>query len=238
MADRYYSCQPIAGERAELTGDEAQHLSRVMRAQAGDEVLLFDGSGREVLARVVSASPKRVELSVVEARQVNRELPTAVTLGVALPKGDRQKWLVEKLVELGVTRLTPLITRRGVAQPVESAIERLERGVIEASKQCGRNKLMEVTPGVTLTAFLAAAPTGALRMFAHPGSPELASATWPPGAECYAAIGPEGGWDEAETAAAQAAGWRLTGLGPRILRVETAAITLAAWAAANAATTG
>src|SRR5205823_14535109 len=89
------------------------------------------------------------ELSIIERREVSRELSFSLTLAVALPKGERQKWLIEKATELGVTRIVPLVTERGVAQPVESALDRLRRGVIEASKQCGRNRLMEIAQSKT-----------------------------------------------------------------------------------------
>src|SRR5262245_60455622 len=144
MSDRFFVDTPISGDRAMLIGDEARHLAAVMRAQVGDEVVLFDGSGAEFGARITGLKKNTVELVVLERREISRELPIPLTLAVALPKGDRQKWLVEKATELGVTRLVPLITERGVAQLVESALERLRRAVIEASKQCGRNKLMEI----------------------------------------------------------------------------------------------
>src|SRR5438552_543339 len=134
MSERFFVSSPIVGDVAVLTGDESRHLSTVMRAATGDEITLFDGSGAEFSARVAAVRKGAVELSVVERREVSRELPFSLTLAVALPKGDRQKWLVEKTTELGVTRIVPLITDRGVAQPVESARDRLRRSVVEASK--------------------------------------------------------------------------------------------------------
>ena len=144
MSDRFFVETPITGTRAELADAEARHLTGVLRAGVGDAVTLFDGSGAEFASRILRVGKSVVELEVLERQEISRELPLDMTLAVALPKGDRQKWLVEKLVELGVTRLVPLITERGVAQPVDSALARLKRGVIEASKQCGRNKLMEI----------------------------------------------------------------------------------------------
>src|SRR5262245_31749149 len=139
MSERFFVNPPIASDLVLLTGDEARHLSAVMRASVSDEVLLFDGSGSEFAARITAIRKHEVQLLVVERREISREQPFSLTLAVALPKGDRQKWLVEKATELGVTQLVPLITEHGVAQPVESALERLRRSVIEASKQCGRN---------------------------------------------------------------------------------------------------
>src|SRR3990172_5023056 len=144
MSDRYFVAEPISPGRVVLAGPEAHHLIHVMRAAAGMRIVLFDGSGAEFPAVVQQVGRSELELSALSREEVNRELPIDVTLGVALPKGDRQKWLVEKAVELGVTRIIPLRTQRGVAQPVEQALVRLRRSVIEASKQCGRNRLLQI----------------------------------------------------------------------------------------------
>src|SRR5579871_5731423 len=141
MSERFFVATPITGQLAVLTDTEAHHLAHVMRAKAGDAVMLFDGMGCEFTAEIKSISKSRVELIVLERCEVNRESASALTLAVALPKGDRQRWLIEKVVELGTTTLVPLETERGVAQPTSSALERLRRQVIEASKQCGRNRL-------------------------------------------------------------------------------------------------
>jgi 16S rRNA (uracil1498-N3)-methyltransferase len=230
MSERFFVASPIAGTRAELSGDEARHLVSVMRAKVGDEVTLFDGCGAEFVARIEAIRKQAVELSIVTRSKIDRELPFALTLAVALPKGDRQKWLVEKATELGVTRLVPLMTERGVAQPVEAAIERLRRTAIEAAKQSGRNRLLEIGPPVAVLDFFAATSTADLRLVADPAGEQLATIELP-ASDLAAAIGPEGGFTPGELAAAQSAGWRSISLGPRILRVETAAIALAAWAA-------
>lgn len=234
MFDRYFVQQPVEGDVARLIEDEAHHLSHVMRARPGDDVVLFDGSGAEWQARVVAISRSAVELQVHERREVDRELTLDVTLGVALPKGERQRWLVEKAVELGVRRLVPLVTQRGVAQPVEKALGRLRRTVIEASKQCGRNRLMEVgTPVKSSDLFTAAYPTETLRAIADPSGREppqslLEGRRGAAPSACYFAVGPEGGFSEHEIAVATSNGWQAVTLGPRILRIETAAIYLAA----------
>src|SRR5437763_5768961 len=158
MSERFFVSSPIIGRRAVLAGDEARHVSAVMRAAVGEEVILFDGSGAEFAARVADIRKGAVELSIVERREVSRELSFSLTLAVALPKGERQKWLIEKATELGVTRIVPLVTEWGVAQPVESAPERLRRVVVEASKQCGRNRLLEVAPPTTAATSLAPTP--------------------------------------------------------------------------------
>lgn len=237
MSDRFYSPTPIATERVTLDGPEAHHMLHVMRAAVGTEITLFDGSGAEFPAVVEALRRSEAVVRVVERREINRELPHDLVVGVALPKGDRQKWLVEKLTELGVATLVPLATERGVAQPTASAAERLTRSVIEAAKQCGRNRLMQIAEPQSwndwiTTAWLGSSasepPAAPRHLVAHPNGQPLTEINLSEPAPIYLAIGPEGGFTDAEVAAAVAAGWQQVSLGASILRVETAAIALAA----------
>jgi 16S rRNA (uracil1498-N3)-methyltransferase len=242
MPDRYFVDVPITEDAVTLDGTEAHHLRNVMRATAGTRVLLFDGSGAEFVGEIVHAKRSGVELRIVERLEIDRELPFRLTVGVALPKGERQRWLVEKGVELGVTEFVPLTTERGVAEATPNALGRLRRAVIEATKQCGRNRLLVIGEPVSLSEYCQRAPGNARRLIAHPDGPGVAAkaqATGSPApglatapcADVYLAIGPEGGFTTAEVAAAESAGWSKVGLGPRILRVETAALLLAGLAA-------
>jgi 16S rRNA (uracil1498-N3)-methyltransferase len=233
MSERFFSSQPIGGDRVTLGGAEAHHLLHVMRAAVGDSVTLFDGSGAEFSAVIEGCNRSEVELRIIARREISRELPFELNVGVALPKGDRQKWLIEKLTELGVTTLVPLVTQRGVAQPTGPALERLRRTVIEAAKQCGRNRLMRIAEPQAWGDW--ASPAGVpksesaeRRLVAHPGGVPLSQVELLSPKSTQLAIGPEGGFANEEIGAATAAGWQLVDLGPRILRVETAAIALAA----------
>mgnify|MGYP000850986692 FL=1 len=243
MTERYFVDQALTSGRALLTGAEAHHLLHVMRAQVGQEVMLFDGSGVEYLAEVRRLGRTEAELVVLESHRVNREICSAVILGIALPKGDRQKWLIEKAVELGVSRIVPLRTTRSVAQPVRQALDRLRRTVIEASKQCGRNRLLELAEPADWQDFVSACQDIPQRYLAHPiGSSRPGCASQGPGfvaaeKSVVFAIGPEGGFTGDEVAWAAAQSWRCLDLGPRILRVETAALLLAALAAQHQAHT-
>ena len=165
MSDRYFVEQPITADRAMLVGPEAHHLIHVMRLRPGQQTTLFDGSGREFTALVKRVGRTEVELTITAQEEIDRELPLRLVLGVALPKGDRQKWLVEKAVELGVARLGALETARGVAQPVEQALGRLRRAVIEASKQCGRNRLLEIAAPQRWSDFIQATGNMPQRLF-------------------------------------------------------------------------
>ena len=229
MSERFFITTQPAGDRAVLEGDEARHLTRVLRAKVGDTVSLFDGRGREWPARVASLGRDRVELDTTEPTVDPVPVAIPLTLAVALPKGDRQKWMVEKLTELGAARLVPLETTRGVAEATASAQARLERVVIEACKQCGRNTLMEIAAGHPLERLLAEVPDGACVVIAHPGGTPLDVAAIPTTAtEIIALVGPEGGFTDEELGVADRAGVIRISLGPHILRVETAAIALAA----------
>lgn len=223
MSRRFF-VPPITGPTASLDGAEAHHLLHVMRAGVGDSVTLFDGSGGEWSATITTVGRSRVDFEVGERHEVDRELPFALVVGVAMPKGDRQKWLVEKLTELGATRLVPLATERSIAQPKASAISKLRRTVIEASKQCGRNRLMEIAEPCSFDAFVDSTDGAALRLLAHPGGEPLGAVIRDvTGADVHIAIGPEGGFSDEEAAAAGKHGWRAISLGERILRIETAA---------------
>jgi 16S rRNA (uracil1498-N3)-methyltransferase len=226
MGQRFFVEQASTGERVMLSGPEAHHLLHVMRAAVGDNVTLIDGSGREYRARVTQLHRAEVELHVFAAEVVDRELRCELVVGVALPKADRQRWLVEKMTELGVTRVVPLRTRRSVVHPDSSGLARLRRGVVEASKQCGRTRLMEVVELTSLDEFLATAPATALRWMADP----TGHVPGPDGARDphrYVAVGPEGGWTVDELSSAGERGWQVTTLGARILRTETACLALA-----------
>ena len=230
MSERFFSTEPITCEQATLDGQEAHHLLHVMRAKVGDRVTLFDGSGAEFEAEIVRCGRSDVEARVLSQRDVDRELPFELVVGVSLPKGDRQKWLVDKLTELGVTELVPLATERGVAQPTDSALKRLERGVIEAAKQCGRNRLMRVAKPQAFMNWVRAKSDGVQKRkwIAHPTGSAIATLDLSAAMPTQLAVGPEGGFTGEEVAAATAAGWQSVDLGPRILRVETAAAALAA----------
>lgn len=226
MPDRYFSETPIDADRVTLSGSEAHHLLHVLRATTGLRVVLFDGSGSEFDAEITTCGRSSVELAVIERRVVDRELPFPLTVGAPLPKGDRQRWLVEKAVELGVTRLVPLRTARTVGAG-DKAGEKLDRYVIEASKQCGRNRLMEIAAPQTWSEWLATAPD-ARRLVADPTGRPIAAADWTHAGPAFVSVGPEGGLTDGELTEARAAGWEIVALGPRILRIETAAVALAA----------
>jgi 16S rRNA (uracil1498-N3)-methyltransferase len=228
MSERFFLRSPPRDGRAVLADDEARHLARVLRAAVGDEVRVFDGAGGEWIARVAAIGRDDVTLDVGAVVAVAPAAGPDVTLAVALPKGERQRWLVEKLTELGTARLVPLVTARGVAEATPAALERLRRSVIEACKQCGRSRLMEIAAPETVAEACAAVPAGGRAILGDPAGPPLDGEVLAGADAILVLVGPEGGFTPDETAAALAAGAIRARLGPHVLRVETAAIALAA----------
>jgi 16S rRNA (uracil1498-N3)-methyltransferase len=226
MSERFYVNSPLAPGTVPLEGAEAHHLAAVCRVRAGDRVCLFNGDGHEYPALVQSVERRTVVLEVAGIESPQRELGFHLEVAAPLPKGDRAQFLVEKLTELGVTTFVPLQTRRSMVHPRESKAEKLERWVIEASKQCGRNVLMGVQGVVYWESYCRRGDLPTSRFVAHPGSDE--TETREIGGKVAVAVGPEGGFTDEEIDVARAAGWQVIGLGPRILRVETAALILAA----------
>jgi 16S rRNA (uracil1498-N3)-methyltransferase len=227
MAERFYTPEPLGPGEFVLAGAEAHHLAAVRRFSPGDRVTLFNGDGSEYLAEVTALAKKSVTLNVLSAVAADRELPFPLVVASALPKGDRAEFLVEKLTELGATRFVPLVTARSVVIPKPSAVEKFARAVVEASKQCGRNRLMAVESPARWEHFVRRHDLPAARFVLHTdGGDTLLLGRGPEGVAV--AIGPEGGFTAEELEAARPGGWRTARLGPRVLRVETAALAAAA----------
>jgi 16S rRNA (uracil1498-N3)-methyltransferase len=224
MADRFYTNSALALGTVVLQGPEVHHLATVRRLGAGDRVILFNGDGRDYPAQVEAIERKQVVLVVLAIEASNRELPFRLELAAPMPKGDRGDFLVEKLTELGVTDFVPLRTDRSVVHPRETKLDRLQRAVIEASKQCGRNVLMRIHELTDWKPYSVRADLPRVRLMAQPGGEPMSRFDSIGGICC--AVGPEGGFSVAEMELATRAGWRAIELGPRILRVETAAIAM------------
>jgi len=228
MAERFYLPDNLTPGQFTIAGPEAHHMCQVLRLQIGDLITLFNGDGHEYPARIVTIKKSQVELSVLEQRTVQRERSRAVTIACPLPKGDRAAFLVEKLTELGVTRYQPLRTGRSVVHPGEGKMEKLCRYVIEASKQCGRNVLMDVEPLSTWEDLVCQPGLPEARFLADvSGTIPLNSSAALQGNEIIIVLGPEGGWSAEEIALGVQHHWQVVTLGPTILRIETAALAAA-----------
>ena len=235
MTRRYYHPElPSSGGLIQLDDNEAQHAARVMRVETGDKITLFDGVGHEATAEIVSAGRREVTCQSGAPEEVDRESSAELVMGIAFPKPERAREMVERLTELGVARITPIIAQRSQRAPSSSLIGKLRRAVIEASKQCGRNQLLIVDEPEKFAHFvsqdLSASHTNqeASLWIAHPsGEANIRSIRESVGS-VIALVGPEGGWSDDEVRLATERGYQLVGLGKRLLRVETAAALIGA----------
>jgi 16S rRNA (uracil1498-N3)-methyltransferase len=222
----------LGGGRVTLTGDDHRYLGRVLRARPGLEVTLFDGAGGEVPARVVRVGREATELALGARKEAPAAPPaTPIILLTAVPRGARMDLLVQKTCELGVARIVPVVTERSVVRPEPGGGrgDRWETIAREAARQCGRADLPIVDAPMTLAAALLAPelPSRRLVLWERLSGRPLRAALGAPEPTALL-IGPEGGFGPGEIAAAEAAGFVPVALGPRILRVETAAIVAVA----------
>jgi 16S rRNA (uracil1498-N3)-methyltransferase len=209
------------GAEVELDGAQANYLGNVLRLGEGAELLVFDGSSGEWLARVAAASRKRMSLKVERKTREAEAIPD-LWLAFAPVKRAQTDWLVEKATELGVARLMPVITQRTIVERVK--LDRLESIAIEAAEQCGRTRLPEIDEPVSLTQFLERGDEQRTLYFADEQGGEKAADALKPGPAAIL-TGPEGGFTEEEREAIRSApNVTAISLGPRILRAETAAL--------------
>ncbi|MEM7783944.1 MAG: RsmE family RNA methyltransferase [Planctomycetota bacterium] len=230
MSQRFFIDKPLDSKRVLLTGDQAHHASNVMRVQVGSQITLFDGKGSEFCCRVVRVLRKEVDLEVIQTIQIDRELETQLTFAIAVPKSERQKFLIEKLVELGVTRLIPWTANRSVAVPNVKSLVRMRKQVIEASKQCERNRLMQIEDPMNLDRVIeqAANNNSDCRIFGDPDAETPIASVKSDSKSVLIVIGPEGGIDRQESELLVKTRFQAIRFGKSILRVETAAIAAAA----------
>jgi 16S rRNA (uracil1498-N3)-methyltransferase len=217
------------GAAVELDAAQANYLGNVLRLKARGELLVFDGSSGEWLARIATAGKKHMTLTV-ERRTREAETIPDVWLAFAPVKRSQTDWLVEKATELGAARLLPVMTQRTVTERVK--LERLGSIAIEAAEQCGRTRLPEIAEPLPLGHLLDHREAARTLYFADEAGGEWAADAFTAG-PCMILTGPEGGFTDHERQAIRAAPNSVPiSLGPRILRAETAALAaLAAYMA-------
>ncbi len=231
MAHRYFTAD-IQDDTARLRGADAQHLAKVLRVKPGERLTLCDGAGFDYEALVSEAAPEEVLCRVLEKRASMAEPRLHAEVFVAFGKGDKMDWAVQKAVELGAAAIGPFVSARCVARPKQDKSERLGRIAHEAAKQSARGVLPEVLPLMNFAEMLARATQNGKALLFHPSGEEKLAACLKNTTSVALITGPEGGFSEAEVQSAKGAGCSIVGLGPRILRCETA--PLAALAAVMA----
>lgn len=212
-----------------LDEDETRHLRDVLRLRVGGEIAVFDGQGKEFRCSISEIGKRDARASITsEIPPASPESPLDLTLAAAVLKGEKFDLVVQKAVELGVTRLIPVEADRCDVRLADAGkrIIRWQRICMEATKQCGRARLMQIDDAITSEALFEQAHGGSI-LFSESGGSSL-DAISSTDNKLTAIVGPEGGWDVGELELARSAGISIVTLGGRILRAETAAIGIAA----------
>jgi len=213
-----------------LDAEESHHLTRVLRLGEGARIFVFDGEGAEYECEIARVAKREVELNLLRRLDGVVESPLRLTLAQSLIKGDKFDWVIQKVTELGVTRIVPLVTDHSdikrAEERAEQRLERWRRISLEALKQCGRRKLVEICEPAPFDDFCGSAAQSARLIFSERGGQSLreVSAKLQDINQLSLCVASEGGWSERELLKAGDNGFTPVRLGSRILRTETAAV--------------
>jgi len=217
--------------RAELSSEEAHHARDVLRLKTGDALSIFDGEGREFSGKLLSLTKNFGEVG--EVREIEPSAPESslsITQASVVIPGDKYDLVVQKAVELGVMRFFPLTSMRCEIKlkDIEKKLERWRRIALDAAKQCGRARLMQIGEPMDVKVFLKemSAGSGRRMFFSEREGEKLVLEPSPE--TLVSVIGPKGGWDDLELIAARDSGFEIVTFGGRIMRAETASIALTA----------
>ncbi len=232
MSKFYVSPESVKGEKIYVKKEESHHIIDVMRLQNGDSVTVFDGTGKVYEGTIASTEGRRVVINVSKIKAADRKRTVNISLAQAIPKKDKMDLIIQKATELGVDEILPVESARTIVRSKgerrQHKIERWQKIVVEASKQCGRTELPKVREIVRFDAILDYIPKCDLAIMPSLSkkSISLKSALKNAGRpkKVLAIIGPEGGFSEDEIAGACEKGAVLVSLGNLILRSDTAAI--------------
>lgn len=220
------------GSVVDLPAETASHIAKVLRARSGDELVLFNGDGRELAGKIESVRGSKVRITVGRAANADRESPLAVTLLQCVPRGDRMDFIVQKATELGVRHIVPVLSHRSVvrldAGQASAKAQHWRAVAVSACEQSGRNRLPTIEAPRQLIDYLGDPATAGTRLVLEP-EPAAAVGPWSCDTSLEIAVGPEGGFTAEELEAFRVAGFHRVCLGPRILRTETAAIAALVW---------
>ncbi|TLD42003.1 MAG: Ribosomal RNA small subunit methyltransferase E [Candidatus Jettenia ecosi] len=231
--DRFYIPNAPATNEIWLDGREAHHILHVKRAKLGAKITLFDGEGFEYLARITEIFHDTLKVCIEQSNAVDREAPVDITLAFSIPKGKLVTFLIQKCAELGVRTLIPIHCERSVVDirdRSETKIEKWDKIVIEASKQCKRNSITKIKDVMPLDSLIKAAGNYDLSLIActetHTKTLKGVLNEYPSLKKIICLIGPEGGFTNNEIEMAKEAGFVPISIGTSTLRIETAAIAI------------
>lgn len=214
-----------ADGRAYIAGADALHIAKALRMRPGEALTLCDGKGTDFEGVLETVTDRQVTVRITASRPSQAEPTLAVTLYQGLPKGDKMDWIVQKAVELGVTAVVPVATRRSVARlegKADKKQERWQRIAAEAAGQCGRGMLPSVERPLSWSQALSCLSGEPALVFYEGGGRPLRELVTPSTRRLSVFVGPEGGFDPEEIDAIRRQGGGVATLGPRILRYETA----------------
>jgi len=229
---RFYIPNPrIENELLRIEGDEVKHIRKVLRLKAGDEVLVFDGLGKEFEGTIVEEGRSSVMVKIQRMLSPKGDSPLEVTLAQSLLKGEKMDYLIQKAAELGVKEIIPFLSSRSVPLLEKSGRQkrhrRWEKIAIEASKQCGRGVVPKIESLRDYSDMLCAASTDHLRLILcerDGNKPREVLEGSKEKKKIFFIVGPEGGFSRDEIEKANRAGFVAVTLGRRILRAETASL--------------
>lgn len=227
--NRIYCDGPLAsGASVVLPAAGAYHVARVLRMREGASLCVFDGVGVEFLAEITRVDGDHVTVRPDTPTNGSVESPLKITLVQGVSRSERMDWTLQKATELGVTAIAPVLTSRSVVRLDDKQAQKKQSHwhgiVIGACEQCGRNRLPLVSAPVTLKQYLAATRKEGLRLVLCPSAPSSLAGLASLPKKVDLLIGPEGGLEDDELAAAEQSGFIPVRLGPRVLRTETAAV--------------
>jgi len=223
----YTEQQLTSGANIELSDGAARHISQVLRMKTGQSVVLFDGRGGEYPAEIVDIDRRsRIQLTLSAHNPVERESPLQITLWHGLCRAERMDTVVQKATELGVSAIQPMLTERSMIRLDEKRsakkIRHWRQIAISACEQSGRNRVPEVMVPMRFNQLLRMPIAADVAIVLHPSATRSLTDTATGCTRVLLCTGPEGGFSEAEIAAAEAAGMVSASFGPRVLRTETA----------------
>lgn len=231
MANFYIEKTAINGDTAIISGEEAQHISRVLRMKKGDGVTFCDGEGSFYEAVLECFDEKTVTARILSSRKAETEPDVKITVFQGVPKNPKLETIVQKLTEIGAVRLVPVDTVRAVAKlDKENKVERLRKIAREAAKQSKRGIIPEVSSPISFKAAVEEAARADVAIIPYEEEREVSLKKALLGKSpktISVMIGPEGGFDKEEIKIAQEKGITSVTLGKRILRTETAPLVVA-----------
>ena len=228
----FFNARLGPGSEVELVEEQARYLGRVLRLRLGDMLTVFNGEHGEWTATIVKAGKDRMTLKVGEHRESSTESALRIHLVQGISRGERMDFVVQKATELGVKRITPVLSAHGVIKlDGDRAMKRQshwQRVAESACEQSGRIKPPLIDTPLPLNTWFGGKDTGnsddSSEYILHPGAQAPLTAIDQPATKLCLLIGPEGGFSDREYADAEVAGFRAVSIGPRILRTETAAV--------------